>query len=260
MKKILRNCTLSVLAISIAFSPVSAFADDGYSVSYFDSVDDYLANKGGGTGGYVTGGSTSGGSYDYGSSGNYGESYITEMPGYQPDYIGGESLGSDVIAVTEQPKPELWSRDPLSKPYSANQYRWGNNIRPVTIVINGKKCTPRDTPAIVIDGRVFVPLRFVAEELGYTVSWDEETMTAEINDGAVRIEVGSYTMWKYDAMTVPTDTPPFFYQGTLMVGLRQIGNALNFDVEWDAAKKIAYLERAIPNNNLNQHNVFDRSK
>lgn len=39
---------------------------------------------------------------------------------------------------------------------------------------------------------------------------------------------GSYTMWKYDTMTVPTDTPPFFYQGTLMVGLRQIGNALKY--------------------------------
>lgn len=85
-------------------------------------------------------------------------------------------------------------------------------------------------------------------------------MTAEINDGAIKIEVGSYTMWKYDAMTIPTDTPPFFYQGTLMVGLRQIGNALNYNVKWDAAKKIAYLERAVPNNNLYQHNVFDRSK
>lgn len=67
-------------------------------------------------------------------------------------------------------------------------------------------------------------------------------------------------MWKYDTITIPTDTPPFFYQGTLMVGLRQIGNALNFDVQWDSVKKIAYLERALSNNNLQQHNVFDFSE
>lgn len=250
---------LSSLLIATTFlSPVSALADDGgYTIQYFDSEADYFNNKGG-SGSFVSGGSSgmSGGIYESG----YGDSYVNATEGYQPDYIGGESLGSDIIYVTEQPTAELWSRDPLANPYSANQYRWGNNVRPVTIVINGRKCTPRDTPAIVIDGRVFVPLRFVAEELGYTVSWDEENMTAEINDGAIKIEVGSYTMWKYDAMTIPTDTPPFFYQGTLMVGLRQIGNALNYNVKWDAAKKIAYLERAVPNNNLYQHNVFDRSK
>lgn len=253
MKKIFKSYILfGVLIISITFSPVSTFANDGYSVSYYDSVDDYFADKGSETGGYITDGLSSGAVS--------GDGYVNETEEYQPDYINGESLSSDIIYVTEQPNVELWSRDSLSNTYFVNQYRGGNNTQPVTIVINGKKCTPRDTPALVIDGRVFVPLRFVAEELGYTVSWDEKNMTAEINDGAIKIEVGSFTMWKYDSMTVPTDTPPFFYQGTLMVGLRQIGSALNFDVKWDAAHKIAYLQRAIPNESLLKHNVFDRTK
>lgn len=259
MKKSILSSALLIIGL-VAITPICVFADDdgGYIIEYFDSETDYI-NKVSNSGGYVTGGSSSDTISDGNYSGGFIESYVNTEE-YKAEYIGEESLGTDIIYATEQPSAELWSRDPLANPYSVNQYRWGNNIRPVTIVINGRKSTPRDTPAIVIDGRVFVPLRFVAEELGYTVSWDEENMTAEINDGAIRIEVGSYTMWKYDAITIPTDTPPFFYQGTLMVGLRQIGNALNFDVQWDSVKKIVYLERALSNNNLQQHNVFDFSE
>ena len=77
--------------------------------------------------------------------------------------------------------------------------------------------------------------------------------------GAIVVEVGSYTMWKYDGMTIPTDVPPFLYQGTLRVGLRQIGNALNYKVGWDEANRVVSLDRAKPNYDLKQHNVFDRS-
>ena len=142
---------------------------------------------------------------------------------------------------------------------TANQYRVRNEKKPITIKINGEKYTPRDTQPLLIDGRVFVPLRFVVEQLGYTVSWDSEEMIAEINDGAIVVEVGSYTMWKYNGMTIPTDVPPFLYQGTLMVGLRQIGNALNYKVGWDEANRVVSLDRAKPNYDLKQHNVFDRS-
>lgn len=249
MKKYMALSALLVCAMTI--SPLNVLADDGgYTVQYFESEADYF-NK--------TGNSGSSAGTNVNQFPGQADGYITTTGDYAPEYIGG-SFGSDVISVTEQPKIELWSRDPVASPFAVNKFHGQHKVRPVTIFINGKKCTPRDTPAIVVDGRVFVPLRFVAEQMGYSVSWDEETLTAEINDGAIKVEVGSYTMWKYDAMTVPTDTPPFFYQGTLMVGLRQIGNALNFNVKWDAAKKIAYLERATPNNHLQQHNVFNTSK
>ncbi len=248
-----KHAALSALLVcAIAYTPLQAFANDGdYTVQYFESETDFFNQNGAsGSGNFGTGTAFSG------QPNGYITTTVDEPQGYMP----GGAMGYDVVAVTQQPKAELWSREPLGQPFRANQYQWSKKAKPVTIVINGKKYTPRDTPAIVIDGRVFVPLRFVAEQLGYSVSWNEETMTAEINDGAVKVEVGSYTMWKYDAMTVPTDTPPFFYQGTLMVGLRQIGHALNFQVKWDAVNKTAYLERAIPKKQLQQHNVFNTSK
>lgn len=270
MKKGLKFYALfGALICSLTFSPVCAFADDGYTVQYFDSEADYFANSGGisYSGGY-SGNNSSGSNMNYsgGYAGDYGYSdtiYTDSYGDYSIDGYyenGGSSLGSDVVyGSSSTPTTRLWSDEPLANNVTANQYRGGNNKKPISIKINGKKYTPRDTQPLLIDGRVFVPLRFVVEQLGYTVSWDEENLTAEINDGAIVIEVGSYTMWKYDGMTIPTDTPPFLYQGTLMVGLRQIGNALNYKVDWDANNRIVSLDRAKPNNNLKQHNVFDRS-
>jgi hypothetical protein len=51
--------------------------------------------------------------------------------------------------------------------------------KPVKIVLNGKEVQP-DTPPQIIDGRTFVPLRFVAESLGINVRWDDESRTVEL--------------------------------------------------------------------------------
>lgn len=265
MKKNLVGLMIGLMVLS----PVSAFAADDYTISYFDDINDYYAGKNGGS--YSTGISNG---YSGGITSNYTD-YSGGTTSNYTDYSGGvisggslsgeiinnSELGSDVIYDnTGTPTTRLWSEEPLSSMVTANQYRNKKNVKPISIKINGTKYTPRDKQPLLIEGRVFVPLRFVAEQLGYTVSWDAENLVAEVNDGAIVIEVGSYTMYKYDNLTIPTDTPPFLYQGTLMVGLRQIGSALNYKVSWDAKERLVTLERATPNVSLNEHNVFDRSK
>ncbi|MGL4791018.1 MAG: copper amine oxidase N-terminal domain-containing protein [Anaerotignaceae bacterium] len=37
-----------------------------------------------------------------------------------------------------------------------------------------------DTAAVIVDGRTFAPVRYLAEQFGYTVSWDAETSTVVI--------------------------------------------------------------------------------
>ena len=46
-------------------------------------------------------------------------------------------------------------------------------------IVNGK-VVPIDQPSIVVNGRVLVPLRFVAEAFGVKVDWRRETWTAVI--------------------------------------------------------------------------------
>ena len=61
----------------------------------------------------------------------------------------------------------------------------GNNtsirfsIDDVTATINGAAKT-MDVPARLINDKTLVPLRFLSEELGFDVRWDENTRTATI--------------------------------------------------------------------------------
>ena len=200
MKKNLVGLMIGLMVLS----PVRAFAADDYTISYFEDINDYYAGKNGGS--YSTGTSNSysgsimsGGSYSSGLTSDY-----TDYSGgaisdgyYGGDVIDNSGLGSDVIYDnTGTPTTRLWSEEPLSSMVTANQYRNKKNVKPISIKINGTKYTPRDTQPLLIEGRVFVPLRFVAEQLGYTVSWDAEDLVAEVNDGAIVVAVGSNTMFK----------------------------------------------------------------
>ena len=46
-----------------------------------------------------------------------------------------------------------------------------------TATVNGA-ATTMDVPARLINDQTFVPLRFLSENLGYTVDWDETANTA----------------------------------------------------------------------------------
>lgn len=52
----------------------------------------------------------------------------------------------------------------------------------VSYVFNGKKVAPGElTPGLLVDGgRIYVPLRFMVESLGYEVGWDKATYTISV--------------------------------------------------------------------------------
>ncbi len=53
------------------------------------------------------------------------------------------------------------------------------SIDSADVTVNGEPVKV-DVPARLIDGKTMVPLRFLSEELGYTVTWDEKTRTAVV--------------------------------------------------------------------------------
>ena len=228
-KKIKQVIVLCMVAYFIL--PVSAFGEEDFSVQYYENESSYLAGKGG-----------------IDAVPSFFQTTQSEMPEIEQNQeMQTNEFDEDTIVANDAaPQTNLWSDEPIIDTVTANQYRNKRRYpkQPIRIIINGKQYMPKDVQPLIIEDRVFVPLRFVAEQIGYTVSWDAATMTAEINDGAVEIEAGSYTMRKYDEFTVPSDTPAFIHQGTLMVGLRQIGNALNYRVHWDSKHRIVYMERA----------------
>ena len=62
----------------------------------------------------------------------------------------------------------------------------------IRLVVNGEDMSDKmDTSPKMIDGRVFVPVRFVAENMGAYVEWDEASNTVTITEKSEGTFIGS---------------------------------------------------------------------
>jgi len=72
-----------------------------------------------------------------------------------------------------------WDNVTNSVVFNMNDNKIHIPIEGSTAFVGGAK-SPLDTPARLINGYTFVPLRFIGENLGYTVNWDNKTRTIKI--------------------------------------------------------------------------------
>lgn len=111
----------------------------------------------------------------------------------------------------------------------------GENIES-RIFVNGEEIY--DASAITSEGYTMIPLRFIAEKLGCTVSWDSDTKTATIKDGAtvVKFTEGVKTMIVDDRIK---DIPvaPVIEDDYAYVPLRALSDGLDIDVTWNEMTK-----------------------
>ena len=110
-----------------------------------------------------------------------------------------------------------------------------------TATVDGEETT-LDVPAKIINGRTMVPIRFVAENLGFEVEWNKADKTIAIGEnGKVVIKVGSATA-TVDGKTVALDSAPVIENGRTLVPLRFISESLGAEVNWDSEAKCASIE------------------
>ncbi|WP_353094494.1 stalk domain-containing protein [Tissierella praeacuta] len=106
----------------------------------------------------------------------------------------------------------------------------------IKLVVDEKDITSKSMP-IVRNGRTLVPVRFVSEELGATVTWNNY-------DRIVKIEKGNSTIsLKIDSRLVQyvdkeekyflSDVAPVIIDGRTYTPLRLVSNALGIGIEWD---------------------------
>ncbi|MDP4117826.1 MAG: stalk domain-containing protein [Bacillota bacterium] len=88
------------------------------------------------------------------------------------------------------------------------------------------------TPKI-IDDKTLVPLRFLTESLGATVTWKDETQTARIifSNKRIFVTVGSSTL-KVEKEKYQLETPAVEMDGRIYVPLRDIVEAAGIDCVW----------------------------
>ena len=95
-----------------------------------------------------------------------------------------------------------------------------------------------DSPPILINGRVLVPLRTIAEIFGADVIWTPSTKKVNISLRSITIEL---TAGKQEAIlngkTILLDSPPVINNGRVMVPLRIISEAFQSEVEWNQEEK-----------------------
>lgn len=113
----------------------------------------------------------------------------------------------------------------------------------VGFVLNGKVQTWDEKTygsLFVKDGRTFIPLRAVSEKLGYKVTWNAKTNSADIEKGETKI---SFVIGKPEVNTakgvVTLDVKPFTMNGRTYVPMRGLFEAVGMEVRWLSAKVTA---------------------
>lgn len=101
----------------------------------------------------------------------------------------------------------------------------------ITVKVNGKTVSFPDQPPVVQNERTLVPVRFVAEALGYDVAWNQADNSAVIDDGKIVLYIGKKTA-KIDGKSVTLDVASTVIHNRTMVPLRVVAETLNCSVDW----------------------------
>ena len=110
----------------------------------------------------------------------------------------------------------------------------------VYLVIDGKLIVD-GSPALIENDRTIVPVRFVAENLGYNVSWNGDSKTVSIVDPKtskkIELTVDSKIAKTYDENSnlkkIKLDTPAKNTYGRVYVPVRFIAESFGTQVTWD---------------------------
>lgn len=120
----------------------------------------------------------------------------------------------------------------------------------VTVMVNGTK-VEFDSPAEIINNRVMVPVRAVAEALSQEVRYYENTKTVGFSDKGLDkdttlLKIGSDEVLTLDVSSVAkvekTDAAPLIKNNRTLVPLRAISEALDCDVNWDEKTRTVTVE------------------
>lgn len=118
-------------------------------------------------------------------------------------------------------------------------YTFAQNIE---ITLNGTKIDT-DVAPLIVQNRTFVPIRFISEELGYKVFWNDAKRQVTITgDKNIQVKIGKKIM-KVDGENVLLEVSPQIIENRTMVPLRAISEAFGIFVDWDPDTRTVILER-----------------
>jgi hypothetical protein len=102
-------------------------------------------------------------------------------------------------------------------------------------------------------GRTLIPLRGVFEKMGYSVSWDGDTKTAELSAAGRNIKItANADNILSNGSSIQIDVPAKIVNGSMYIPLRAVGEASGAIVSWDSNTKTASIyTSALSENTVN---------
>jgi len=115
----------------------------------------------------------------------------------------------------------------------------------IRLLVDGRDITESAAPQIR-NGRTLVPVRFISEELGADVEWNNEQRTVSVTRGddsiLLRIDSRLVNYDRQNGVYGLCDVAPMIINDRTYVPLRLVGNALGVAVGWDDASRTVYVD------------------
>jgi hypothetical protein len=109
---------------------------------------------------------------------------------------------------------------------------------PINLQINGKNL-PTEVAPVIRDNRTLVPVRVISESLGADVNWDSTNKKVTIvkNDKQLELTIGKKEVLSNGQALPALEVAPQIINGSTMVPVRVVSEALGADVKWDQATR-----------------------
>lgn len=114
-----------------------------------------------------------------------------------------------------------------------------------TYTVNGES-KAMDVAVTEANGRIYVPIRFVADALGISgenIIWSSSTRTATILDGSRVLQLGIGTTATLNGVSFDLSSEVVIQDGRVLVPVGEIGRLLGVTVNWDNTTKTATFQR-----------------
>ena len=105
------------------------------------------------------------------------------------------------------------------------------STKDITVKVNDTVIRFPDQKPIVQNERILVPIRFVAEALGYDVEWNKQDNTAVIDSGKIILYIGTNKA-QINGKAVTLDVASTVIHDRTMVPLRVVAETLDCSVDW----------------------------
>ena len=116
------------------------------------------------------------------------------------------------------------------------------DVPDLTVKVDGKVIDFPDQEPTIVKDRTLVPVRFIAENLGYDVEWDKDANAAVIDNGRIVLYIGT-DQAKIDGKTVTLDVASTLINDRTMVPLRVVVETLNCTVDWFGTNRMILVNK-----------------